>query len=85
MSQSSHATFQLVPDALAAGYVRKRRPELCKQPWAARCDIMLVGDLMGACSVCEADLGDQGIELKRSMQAGEWDSAASVLQHVWFT
>ena len=56
-------------DVLVAGHIRKVRPELYDQPWAARCDIMLVGDLMDTCHV--HDLGDQGLELKCSMQAGK--------------
>lgn len=38
---------------------------------------------MDACHV--HDLSDQGVELKRSMQDGIYNSAASVLDHSWFT
>ena len=57
-------------DVLVAGHIRKVRPELLDQPWAARCDIMLVGDLMDTCHVHDLPMGDQGLELKCSMQAG---------------
>jgi len=30
-------------------------------------------------------LGDQGVELKYCMQAGQCKTAASLLQHPWFT
>ncbi|DBA89100.1 TPA: hypothetical protein ACH3X1_016273 [Trebouxia sp. C0004] len=63
-------------------HVRKVRPELYEKPWAAVCDVILVGDLMDACHV--PDLDGQGIELKCSMQAGKWNTAASVLEHLWF-
>ena len=44
---------------------------------------MLVGDLIEACHV--QNLGDEGIELKHCMQAGQCKTAASVLEHTWFT
>ena len=44
---------------------------------------MLVGDLIEACDV--QNLGDEGIELKHCMQAGQCKTAASVLEHTWFT
>ena len=74
--------FEADQIALNAGHVRKVRPELYEKSWAAVCDIMLVGDLMDACHV--PDLDCQGIELKCSMQAGKWNTAASVLDHLWF-
>jgi len=67
---------------LTIGHTRKVRPELYTQPWSRKCDFMLVGDLIEACHV--RDLGDQGIELKHCMQAGQCNTAASVLEHPWF-
>ena len=68
---------------LTAGHTRKVRPELYEQPWSRSCDFMLVGDLIEACNV--PDLSDQGIELKHRMQAGHYNTAASLLEHSWFT
>lgn len=69
--------------ALTAGYTRKVRPELYEQLWSRACDFILVGDLIEACHV--PDLDEQGIKLKHSMQAGQCKTAASVLEHPWFT
>ncbi|DBA81744.1 TPA: hypothetical protein ACH3X1_007479 [Trebouxia sp. C0004] len=65
------------------GHARKVRSELYKQPWSESCDFVLVGDLIEACSV--PDLGDQGVEFKYCMQAGQCNDAASLLQHPCFT
>ena len=68
---------------LTAGHARKVRSELYEEPWSESCDFMLVGDLMEACKV--PDMCDQGVVFKHSMQAGQCNNAASLLQHPWFT
>ncbi|KAL3132969.1 hypothetical protein ABBQ38_006880 [Trebouxia sp. C0009 RCD-2024] len=65
------------------GHTRNVRSELYTQPWSRSCDLVLVGDLIEACHV--QNLGDQGIELKDRMQAGQCNTAASVLEHPWLT
>ncbi len=75
--------FRVDQIVLTTGHTRKVRPELYTQPWSRSCDFMLVGDLIEACHV--RNLGDQGIELKHCMQAGQCNTAASVLEHPWFT
>ena len=70
-------------DVLTVGHARKVRSELYEQPWSQSCDFILVGDLIEACNV--PDLGDQGVEFKHDMQAGQCNNAASLLQHPWFT
>jgi len=70
-------------DMLTAGHARKVRSELYEEPWSESCDFMLVGDLMEACKV--PDMCDQGVVFKHSMQAGQCNNAASLLQHPWFT
>ncbi|DBA92345.1 TPA: hypothetical protein ACH3X1_003074 [Trebouxia sp. C0004] len=61
------------------GHARKVRSELYEQPWSESCDFILVGDLIEACGV--PDLGDQGVEFKHDMQAGQCNNAATLLQH----
>ena len=70
---------------LTTGHTRMVRPELYTQPWSSSCDFMLVGDLIEVCPDIVRDLNDQGIELKHCMQAGQFNTAASVLEHPWFT
>ena len=75
--------FRVDQIVLTTGHTRRVRPELYTQPWSKSCDFMLVGDLIEACNV--QNLGDQGLELKHCMQAGQYNTAASVLEHPWFT
>ena len=80
---SKSLQFSVEQSALTTGHTRKVRPELYTRPWSRSCDFVLVGDLTEACHV--QNLGDQGIELKHCMQAGQCNTAASVLEHPWFT
>ena len=75
--------FRVDQIVLTTGHTRKVRPQLYTQSWSSSCDFMLVGDLIEACHV--RNLDDQGIELKHCMQAGQCNTAASVLEHPWFT
>ncbi len=83
VKRSKGVQLKVDQDVLTAWHDRKVRSELYKQPWSESCDFILVGDLIEAC--CVPDLGDQGVELKYCMQAGQCNTAASLLQHPWFT
>ncbi len=83
VKRSKGVQLKVDQDVLTAGYDRTGRSELYKEPWSERCDFKLVGDVMEACSV--PDLGDQGVEFKHGMQAGQCNNAASLLEHPWFT
>ncbi len=83
VKRSKGVQLKVDQDVLTAGHDRKVRSELYKHPWSENCDFILVGDLIEACRV--PDLGDQGVELKYCMQAGQCNTAASLLQHPWFT
>ena len=74
--------FRVDQIVLTTGHTRKVRPQLYTQPWASSSDFMLVGDIIEACHV--RNLDDQGIELKHCIQAGQCNTAASVLEHPWF-
>ncbi len=83
VKRSKGVQLKVDQDVLTAGHDRTVRSELYKQPWSESCDFILVGDLIEACNV--PDLGDQGVELKYCMQAGQCNNAASLLQHPWLT
>ena len=83
LKHSKGVQLKVDQDVLTAGHARKMRSELYKQPWSESCDFILVGDLIEACGV--PDLGDQGVDIKCCMQAGQCNNAASLLQHPWFT
>ena len=80
---SKSLQFRVEQVALTTRHTRNVRPELYTQPWSRSCDIVLVGDLIEGCHV--QILSDQGIELKHCMQAGQCNTAASVLEHPWFS
>ena len=66
-------------NVLTAGHARKVRLELYEEPWSESGDFILVGDLIEV-----PDPGDQRVEFKHCMQAGQCNHAASLLQHPCF-
>ena len=83
VKRSKGVHLKVDQDVLTTKHARKVRSELYEKPWSESCDFILVGDLIEAC--CVPDLGDQGVELKDCMQAGQCKNVTSLLQHPWFT
>ena len=83
VKRSKDLQLKMDQDVLTAGHDRTVRSESYEEPWSESCDFILVGDLMGGCSV--PDLGDQGIEFGHCMPAWQCNNAASLLEHPWFT